>query len=113
MGTYQKPLIDALGHKKLAYYTHRMGFQQILAGSKDVDMVYGPADKPQVVALSIGEKQRADIIVTVRNNKGKQVHKQKYQGVVLPSGRTATDVGQLSLPKLPDGFYFFEYQIIK
>jgi hypothetical protein len=41
-----KPLVDALGHKKLSWYAHRMGFQQLLAGSDNVDIVYGPSDNP-------------------------------------------------------------------
>ena len=114
MGTYQKPLVDALGHKKLAYYAHRMGFQQVLAGSKDVDMVYGPDDRPQVVVLNLGDQQRADITVTVRNSSGKPLHRQTFRNVILPAGRTATDLDRLSLPKgMPDGYYFFEYQVNK
>ncbi len=110
MGTYQKPLIDALGNKKLAFYAHRMGFQQVLAGSKDVDMVYGPADKPALTVLNLGEEQKADVVVTVRNVKGKKVYSQKFTGVTLPQGRTTTDLGTLKLPKMADGYYFFEYQ---
>ncbi|MBQ8462522.1 MAG: hypothetical protein IJ544_00190 [Prevotella sp.] len=114
MGTYQKPLVDALGHKKLAYYAHRMGFQQVLAGSKDVDMVYGPDDHPQVVVLNLGDQQRADITVTIRNSSGKPLHRQTLRNVLLPAGRTATNLDRLSLPKgMPDGYYFFEYQVNK
>ena len=113
MGTYQKPLVDALGHKKLAWYAHRMGFQQLLAGSKDVDIVYGPEDKPQVMVMNLGEKQVADVEVTVSNAQGKQVYRQKFTKVVLPEGRTATDLGKLNLPPLADGYYFIEYRIIK
>ena len=112
MGTYQKPLVDALGHKKLAFYAHRMGFQQVLAGSKDVDMVYGPADKPQLTVLNLGNSQRVDLFVTVRNVKGKLVYKRKFSGITLPQGRTATDLDNLQLPTLPDGFYFFEYRLL-
>lgn len=111
MGTYQKPLVDGLGHKKLAWYAHRMGFQQILAGAKNVDMVYGPDDKPQVVVMNIGQQQTADVIVTMKNASGKKVYSQKFRGVTLPAGRTATDVGQLQLPALADGYYFFDYQV--
>ena len=113
MGTYQKPLVDALGHKKLAFYAHRMGFQQVLAGSKDVDMVYGPDDHSTVTVLNLGDEQRASVTVTVRNTRGRQVHRQVFRNVTLPQGRTATDVGQLALPGLPDGYYFFEYQVNK
>ena len=111
MGTYQKPLVDALGHKKLAYYAHRMGFQQVLAGSKDVDVVYGPADQPVLTVLNLGSTHRADVLLIVRNTKGKQVYKQKFPDITLPQGRTATDLGPLRLPKLPDGYYFFEYRV--
>jgi hypothetical protein len=112
MGTYQKPLIDALGHKKLAFYAHRMGFQQQLAGTKDVDLVYGPGDRPTVVVLNLGPSCTADVVIVVRDTCGKQVHRQTIRDISLPSGRTATDVGTLRLPQLPDGYYFFDYQIL-
>ncbi|MCC5931393.1 MAG: hypothetical protein JJU28_19250, partial [Cyclobacteriaceae bacterium] len=43
--TYQKPLIDYYGHAKLSFYSIGMVFQPVLAGSKNVDMVYGPEDE--------------------------------------------------------------------
>lgn len=111
MGTYQKPLVDGLGHKKLSWYAHRMGFQQVLAGSKNVDIVYGPDDKPEIVAMNIGTEQQADIVVTVRNLMGKQVYRKRFSQIILPAGRTATDIGRLQLPSLTDGYYFFEYEV--
>lgn len=113
MGTYQKPLIDALGHKKLAFYAHRMGFQQVLAGSKDVDIVYGPDDHPLLTVMNLGDTQTVDVVVSVYNVKGKRVHRQQFDGVVLGGGRTVTDLDRLTLPHLTDGFYFFEYQVKK
>ena len=114
MGTYQKPLVDALGHKKLAWYAHRMGFQQVLAGSKNVDMVYGPDDKPILTVLNLGDDQRVDVTVTVRDTKGRRVYRRVFGNVTLGAGRTATDVGRLDLPSnIADGYYFFEYQVDK
>lgn len=112
MGTYQKPLIDPLGHKKLAYYAHRMGFQQVLAGSHDVDMVYGPDDHPDVAVMNLGEQRRVSVAVTVRAVDGREVCKRKFRHVLLPSGRTTTVVGTLTLPSLSDGYYFFEYRTL-
>ena len=114
MGTYQKPLVDALGNKKLAWYAHRMGFQQVLAGSKNVDMVYGPDDKPTLMVLNLGDDQRVDVTVTVRDTKGRRVYRRVFGNVTLGAGRTATDVGRLDLPcNIADGYYFFEYQVDK
>ena len=113
MGTYQKPLIDALGHKKLAFYAHKMGFQQQLAGSDNVDIVYGPRDNPKVIVINLGEEQKADVLLTVRNAQGKQIYKKRYSDILLPAGRSATRIGSLNLPHLADGFYFFEYTVLK
>lgn len=113
MGTYQKPLIDALGHKKLAFYAHRMGFQHVLAGSKDVDMVYGPSDKPSLVVMNLGEEQMVDILLTVKDMRNKQVLKKKFKNIMMGAGRTATDFAELQLPELKDGFYIFEYQVMQ
>ena len=113
MGTYQKPLIDALGNKKLAFYTHRMGFQDLLAGSGDVDIVYGPGDRPALLVLGLGVARRVDIVLTVRNDKGRQVLQHRYRDIRIEAGRTAREFSRLELPKLPDGFYFFEYTILE
>ncbi|EKU87572.1 glycoside hydrolase family 2 protein [Bacteroides oleiciplenus] len=113
MGTYQKPLIDALGNKKLSFYTNQMGFQSVLAGSKDVDIVYGPSDAPELLVLNIGSERTVDVIVEIINEEGELMDKRIYQNVALPSGRTSTVLGKLELPKLSDGYYFFGYQIMQ
>ena len=111
MGTYQKPLVDCWGYKKLVYYTTQMGFQPMLAGSKDVDMVYGPGDKPMVIAMNIGEARTVNVVLTITNADGKKVYRKKYPKVSLPEGRTTVEVGKLQIPQLPDGYYFFNYEI--
>ena len=42
--TYKKPLIDFMDHAKLAFWTNKMIFQPTVAGSHNVDVVYGPED---------------------------------------------------------------------
>lgn len=113
-GHLSETLVDALSHKKLAWYAHRMGFQQVLAGSKNVDMVYGPDDKPTLMVLNLGDDQRVDVTVTVRDTKGRRVYRRVFGNVTLGAGRTATDIGRLDLPcNIADGYYFFEYQVDK
>ena len=63
--------------------------------------------------LNLGEEQRVTVNVSVKNLQGKRVHRQTFKGVILPAGRTATDVGTLQLPTLPDGYYFIEYEVNK
>lgn len=111
MGTYQKPLVDALGHKKLSWYAHRMGFQQLLAGSDNVDIVYGPSDNPHLLILNLGHRRQVNVILTIRNTRGKIVYKKVFKDITLPAGRTVSDAGIISRPTISDGFYFFEYQI--
>jgi hypothetical protein len=112
MGTYQKTLVDALGNKKLSFYANRMGFQNVLAGSHDVDMVYGPGDKPEIIVMNLGDELKASVSLTVSDLNGKTVYRHNYKGVRLKAGRTATVLGTLNFPKLPDGFYFFKYHVL-
>ncbi len=53
--TYKKPLIDFHGHAKLAYWTNKMVYQKTVAGSADVNVVYGPEDlvKPVIINLPV------------------------------------------------------------
>ena len=74
-------------------------------------MVYGPVDKPQVVVMNLGNEKHANVVVTVKDVKGKQVYKQTFRHVVLPAGRAAVSVGQLQLPNISDGYYFFDYHV--
>lgn len=113
MGTYQKPLVDALGHKKLSYYAHRMGFQQTIAGSGNVDIVYGPDDHPSIIVMNIGEKRLVDVFLTIYNEKGKQVARKKYRNIILPAGRSTINIGNITLPQMEKGFYFFDYTVIE
>lgn len=112
MGTYQKTLVDALGNKKVSFYANRMGFQNVLAGSHDVDMVYGPGDKPEIIVMNLGDELKASVSLTVSDINGKTVYRHTYKGVRLKAGRTVTVLGTLNFPKLPDGFYFFKYQVL-
>ena len=53
-GTYNKPLIDFMGHAKLAFHIHKTIFQPVLAGSNNVDVVYGPDDTITPMVLNLG-----------------------------------------------------------
>ena len=52
--TYMKPLVDYRNHAKLAYHALGMVFQDVLAGSRNVDLVYGPDDTVPVMVLNLG-----------------------------------------------------------
>lgn len=112
-GTYQKPLVDLLGTAKLSYYTSKMAFQPMLAGSHDVDIVYGPNDSPQVVLINVGDGYESlDVIVTIKDINGHKINTQRFKNVNIEAGRTCKILGDLHIPKLKDGFYVFEYTIL-
>lgn len=111
MGTYQKPLLDLYGHKKLSYYTNRMGFQPVLAGTKNVDMVYGRNDSPELIIMNIGDERLTDLMLEIVNVNGNKVYSKQFRSVKLTSGRSVNYVGNISIPNLPEGFYFFNYTV--
>lgn len=109
--TYQKSLVDYYGQPKLAYYTHRMAFQDVLACSGNVDMVYGPDDTVPVIVMNVGEERRVSVSAEVLSADGNLIYEQKFDDILLPEGRTVTKAVDLRLPKLPDGLYTFRYTV--
>lgn len=109
--TYQKSLVDYYGQPKLAYYTHRMAFQDVLACSQNVDMVYGPDDTVPVIVMNVGEEKRVDVVLEVLSENGNAVYEQRFRAVRLPAGRTVEKVADVKLPGLQDGLYTLQYTV--
>ncbi len=108
-GTYQKPLLDNYGHAKLAYWAVRMANQDVLAGSADVDVVYGPGDRIAPVVLNLGEAREVTVRIHVNHIDGKTAASRSYERVRLPGGRTVTPLAPWR-PDLPaNGHYAVEY----
>ncbi len=109
--TYQKPLIDYYGHAKLSFYAIRMVFQPVLAGSKNVDVVYGPEDKIPVVVMNIGPQRRVTVTAVVRDLKMKEVYRKNWENVILPEGRSFTDIDVFRPHVKKQGIYAVEYSV--
>ncbi len=110
-GTYKKPLIDCLGHAKLAFHVNAMAFQDIIAGSGNVDTVYGPGDKIEPVIINLGVERRADLLVRVMDETGTVVDERTYEDVTLPAGRTVTRLETFRPSFSGNGRHFIEYHV--
>lgn len=110
--TYMKSLVDYYGQPKLSYYAHQLAFQNVLALSGNVDMVYGPEDTVPVILLNLGEEQQVDLVVQVLDVSDTVVLERTFTSIHLPAGRTVTTVSDLSLPELHEGMYSFIYRVI-
>ncbi len=111
--TYQKPLIDYFGYSKMAFHTVKMVFQPVLAGSKNVDLVYGPDDKVPVCIMNMGDEKKVDLVITCKNSSGEEVFSKKYPNIELQKGRNVTDLDDLNLSIKEEGYYTFEYKVIE
>ena len=110
-GTYKKPLLDSFCHAKLAYWVNGTIFQRVLAGSANVDAVYGPGDEISPVIMNLGPECEVDCTITVKTASGKTVDTKTYRDVVLPTGRTITRLPAFK-PKYSDtGYYAVEYSV--
>lgn len=109
--TYMKSLVDYYGQPKLAYYAHQMAFQNVLALSGNVDIVYGPEDTVPVILLNLGPERTVTLQVQAVDASGAVVLERTLADIHLPAGRSVTPVTDLSLPDLPDGLYSFVYRI--
>ena len=109
--TYMKALIDYYGQPKLCYYAHQMAFQDVLALSGNVDMVYGPKDTVPVILMNLGEEKTVTLTVQLKDANDENVYTQTFEDIRLPAGRTTTKVSDMALPKLNDGLYSFAYLV--
>lgn len=109
--TYMKSLVDYYGQPKLAYYAHQLAFQDVLALSGNVDMVYGPEDTVPVILLNLGPEKKVTLQVQVVDDSGAVVLEQTFADLCLPAGRTVTKVADMTLPELPEGLFSFVYRI--
>ena len=109
--TYKKPLIDFLGHAKIAWHTNRMVFQPSVAGSYDVDMVYGPQDEIVPVVIHWGGAAGAELTVEVMNADGEVVDTRTYANLELPGGRDKVVLEGWRPDFGGEGLYTIEYSL--
>lgn len=113
MGTYQKPLIDNLGHPKLAFYTNKMAFQKTWAGSNNVDVVYGPDDLIIPVVYHRGDSRSVDLVVELQDMKGKALEKRTFRDIELPEGNSSKTLEGFRFRKVNDGIYVVRYDLVQ
>ena len=111
--TYQKPLIDYYGYSKIAFHTIKMVFQPVLAGSKNVDIVYGENDKIPIVVMNMGNEKTVALKLTIKTPQGKVVKEKKFTDITLNAGRSFTDLGDWNPELSTEGYYVIEYEIQK
>lgn len=109
--TYQKALVDYYGQPKLAYYVHRMAFQNVLACSGNVDMVYGPEDRIPVIVMNIGGERVVKVKIVILSESGQAVYEKEYENITLAAGRSVRKIEDMKLPKLPEGLYGISYRV--
>ncbi len=110
-GTYMKPIIDVQGHAKLAYWANKMVFQPTVAGSGNVDIVYGADDTLTPVILHWGEARRAKLTVTIQNEAGEKVDEKIFADVALPAGRQAVKLPAFKPSWQKEGHYRILYVV--
>lgn len=108
-GTYHKPIIDMHGHAKLAYWTNKMAFQHTVAGSNNVDVIYGPDDTLTPVIIHWGKKEKTSLSVEVKTVEGVLIDKKDYMEIELPEGREAISLPGFRPDWKEEGFYIIEY----
>ena len=109
--TYQKSLIDYLGYAKLAFYALQMGFQNTVAGSDNVDVVYGPEDLVNPVVLNIGQQKKVDLTIQLKTPTGQIMETKQFKNLQLEQGRTVLKVNPFRFSTQKEGLFAIEYII--
>jgi len=109
--TYEKPITDYYGQAKIAYHAVKAAFQPVLAGSKNVDTAYSPADKIPVMVLNLGPARTVDLTVRACTIQGEELARKVFPNVHLPAGRTCTELTPVQFQLPANQFYAFEYLV--
>lgn len=110
-GSYEKPMIDYLGYSKIVFHTVKMAFQEVLACSRNVDVVYGPGDAVPIVVLNLGDGKTVTVTVQAKDLEGNVLQEKIYPEVILPAGRTATQLEDFKPEFNGEGFVVMEYSV--
>ena len=108
-GTYNKPIIDMHGHAKLAYRVNKMIFQPTVAGSYNVDVVYGPDDMLTPVVLHWGDKSTAKLSISVQDIEGNLIQEKVFNNISLPDGRDSVVLPSFKPAWDKKGYYIIKY----
>ncbi|MGN0149320.1 MAG: hypothetical protein ACI4C7_03620 [Clostridia bacterium] len=108
--TYQKSLVDYYGQAKLAYYAHRMAFQNVLACSGNVDVVYGPDDTIPLIVMNIGEEKTVNVKLKIISDNN-ILFTAEFKNIKLPAGRNSVNIDNVGLPDLDEGIYSIIYTV--
>ncbi len=109
--TYKKPIIDAMGHAKLAFWVNKMIFQNTVAGSNNVDVAYGPEDTITPVVMNLGQEQKITLTVAIKDLDKKIIQSKTYSDINLKPGRT-NKVLSAFIPTIEKpGYYQIEYML--
>jgi len=109
--TYKKPVIDYLGHAKLAYHANRMIFQNTVGASADVDIAYGPEDTITPVVMNLGPGKSVHLTIEIYDMNHNLVQQKIYDSVQLEEGRNVTRLDPFKPEMAETGFYGIEYTV--
>ena len=110
-GTYEKPLVDPLGYAKLCWHIHKLLGTGILAGSDNVDVVYGPGDTITPCIFNLGDTRKVNLTVTVKSPDTTIVDQRQFNDVQATGACTLTKLPPF-LPRLPaKGYCAVEYVV--
>ncbi|MBO9606006.1 MAG: hypothetical protein J7639_08660 [Paenibacillaceae bacterium] len=112
-GTYMKPISDYYGHGKMAFYTVAMAYQKLLAGSGDVDLVYGPDDAIRPVVINTGGRFRGSLVVSVYGAKGALLEAKRYEGLDIPPGKTVRSLAPFRPAAAGNAAVFVHYELYR
>jgi hypothetical protein len=112
-GTYMKPISDYYGHGKMAFHTVAMAYQKLLAGSGDVDLVYGPEDSIRPIVINTGCRFQGRLVVRVCDIEGRLVEQRSYDNLDIPPGKTVHTLEPYRPDAAGNTYYRIEYELFR
>lgn len=106
--SYLKPPIDFYGYPKAAFFALKNYFAPIVCFADDIETVWGNNYVLKPIVISGGDGRKCKVVVTIKDERGKECLKKSYEYVELSKRKIALEP---IVPRLKNGYYVVEYSV--
>lgn len=110
-GSYLKPPIDFYGYKKLAYYTLKDAYNDVLACNGDTSVSYGIEDCLNPVIINADGAGKYSLIIRITDETGNIIDKKVYSCVELAKGDSVKKLEAFKPSWEREGYYTIEFEL--
>ncbi len=109
-GSYLKPIIDFYGYPKLAFYSLKNCFNDVVAYQDDTDVVWNNDHKLKPIIISNLDSKLHNVKYLIKDDEQNVVFEKEYKNIIFD--KKIIRLEENELPILKEGYYKLYSEII-